>query len=320
LRRYLSLVVVVLMLAPIAVGAAIYVLQLIAARSGGSTTAGGGYVTELAVPFRPGDYVAILITRKAAANGSEVHLGSGTIAGTIEEIGWPFTRLRIGETGEAVQIPTYLLAAPTTGFSAPLYVSLIGEYICMPFTYSDSYGDTVVLESTTPESCASIRASLYYSRSGLFRSATIIYGVGDAPVIERIEMVASSRSGETKIPIDSSLCAGYASRNIMYTTPGLYLYAGGRLIYSYSYGDALSSREVLFIVKRPTNQELWEAVVDGKYRGWAVVVSPLLRGFWNLPHLDELNTYGAVLIRGNEAIPITSPQILVAITSPNQRS
>jgi len=75
-----------------------------------------------------------------------VRIGNATIAGSIEEIGWPFTRVLLAGIGRAVLVPTYLLAAPATGFSAPLYVSLIGEYICMPFAYANSYGDTVVLE------------------------------------------------------------------------------------------------------------------------------------------------------------------------------
>jgi len=314
-KRLVSLLIVVLVLMPVVASIVAYIVHIakmseISRENASSDT---NQVVSFVVPFRPGDYVALLIESKALSNGTETYIGNTTLAMVIEDIGWPFTRVRLEGANHTMQIPTYLLAAPTSNFSAPFYVSLFREYICLPFAYAGSSKNTIIFEAASPESCASIRVDLYYSYNNVFQSGTIIYGIGGSAYIEHYELVASARTGETRIVINSSnsLCRGYLSTDIRYTAPGAYIYTSeGRLIYSYSYSDALSAPELLMIVKNPSNQELWSAVISGKYRGWVLVVSPLLREFWNLPHLDELNKYGAVLVRGNTTIPITSAQSL----------
>jgi len=312
-KKVISLLIVVLMLVPLVTSILLYLVHIMRVPVRESGDGDANRVLELVVPFRSGDYAVLLIESKVLSNGTETYIGNTTLAMIIEEIGWPFTKVQLEGANTTIRIPTYLLTTPAQNFSAPLYVSLFREYICLPFTYAGSDGDTVVFEASTPESCTSMRADMYYSRKGVFRSGTIIYSLGGSVYIEHYELVASARTGETRIVVNSSnsLCRGYLSTDIRYTAPGAYIYADdGRVIYSYSYSEALSAPELLMIAKNPSNQELWDAVLSGRYRGWVLVVSPLLRGFWDLPHLDELNKYGTILVRGNTTIPVNSAQIL----------
>jgi len=307
-KRFASLLIVALMLVPVVAGILVYAIYVMSmARTGREgMSSGANQTVSFVVPFRVGDYVALLIELKALGNGTETYIGNTTLAMIIEEIGWPFTKVRLVDANTTTEIPTYLLASPPENFSAPFYVSLFREYICLPFAYAGSSKNTIIFEASSPESCASIRVDLYYSYNNVFQSGTIIYGIGGSAYIEHYELVASARTGETRVVINSSnsLCRGYLSTDIRYTAPGAYIYTGdNQFIYSYSYDEALSAPELLMIAKNPSNQELWSAVINGKYRGWVLVVSPLLREFWNLPHLDDLNNYGAVLVRGNITIP-----------------
>jgi len=63
-KRYLTLVVAALIVAPIVAGVAAYVAELAPQMCGGSEPAVGAAesrAAELSVPFRAGDYVAILV-------------------------------------------------------------------------------------------------------------------------------------------------------------------------------------------------------------------------------------------------------------------
>ena len=263
---------------------------------------------QLTLPFRRGDtFTLYKVVRLTPVSGNEtgpVTVTNGTVEVMVLKPGWPFTLVKImgsNRTANAT-IPTVLLGMPREflgrNITAPITVDTLGDAVCLPLRYT---GVTATGESyigTTPEQCKSLTVFIGYYSNGLLNRMAFHYIVGDTIYTEITELVAWSVSGPSKINVtldDLRFCAGYYSRSILYTLPGAYMFTLTEALIAYRFDAVLNTTPLLILSKSEANEELWR-ILPGNYTGGVIVVSPLLRGYWRIPHLDEVTRHGAVLI------------------------
>lgn len=202
---------------------------------------------------------------------------------TVVEPGFPLTRVRL-LSGAEKYVPTVFLAVPvelfTSEFYAPVEVKLVNEAFCVqlqPRVRWHSGG--------TPGTCKSIFVEVRYDGRGLVQQTMLYAGIGGAVYIERVHVVARSLRGETRVKVEP-VCITLYSHNIVYATPGLYYFdeRGGRYIVDREYGKY---RPLLIVLKTPENHELWRTL-SGSYRGYVLLVSPLLADLDKVPELERL--------------------------------
>lgn len=269
--------------------------------------------TTLTLPFQRGDYFRLLhsvVLRDLGSNTTHNVLGE-VITVRVLEVGWPFTTVEATAENRtsAVQLPTFLLGLPLEmlgkNVSAPVPVFLFSDVVCMPFGYSGKTLDGETYVASTPETCKSIVVYASYFDNGVLNKASLHYTIGDTIYQELYEMAVWSTNGETRLTVPSSsmrLCSGYYSRNLMLTLPGAYVFMGREVAVSYRFDEVVNATPLLVLSKSAKNQVLWEKLPDA-YRGAAIVVSPMLRDFWLVPHLEDVEKYGAVLVLpGNRTV------------------
>ena len=267
----------------------------------------------LTFPFRPGDYLTLFHTVRlidVKSNTSSL-VESETLVLRIVRPGWPFTdvNVEVGNSSYTASIPTVLLALPRQfigrNISAPIPASLLGDASCIPLKY---HGTTVAGEAysgATPETCKSLTITAYYYSNGLLSSLRILYTMGTTIYHESYELLAWSTTGTTTVNtsmVDLEFCNGYYSVNLTYTLPGAYVYTPTSAYILYRFNAILNRTPLIILRKTAENNELWK-ILPTRYVGGVVVVSPLLRDFWMVPHLREVEKYGAVMILpGNRTI------------------
>jgi len=264
---------------------------------------------NLTLPFRAGDYVALFVENRVILTNTSLYLGNITQELTVVDANWSLTTVKTVDGNNSFTIPTFLIALPrgiNESFSAPFYVPYFNEYICMPFKYTNESSNVIVYSSSSPESCSSVVVDLYYDKkTGVLNSGSAFITVGDNVYGVRYSVLSISRSGDTVVKFypSKSVCKGYLSSNLLYTAPGAYFVTNGSAVYTYSdVNSTLSYQYVLFIMKNSVNQVLWDAVLNGRFHGWVIVVSPLLKDFQSIPYIDDLLNYGAVLKIGEDKV------------------
>jgi len=299
-------VLIMLMLMFILLPSLSIVLYIFAPSSGSQTSE--EYV-NLTLPFRVGDYVALFVENRIVLTNTSLYLGNVTQELVVVDANWSFTTVKTVDGNSSFTIPTFLIALPkgiNDSFSAPFYVPYFNEYICMPFKYTDESSGVVVYSSSSPESCSSVLIDLYYDKkTGILNSGSALITIGDNVYGVRYSVLSISRSGDTVVKFypSKSVCKGYLSSDLLYTAPGAYFVANGSATYTYSdVNSTLSYQYVLLIMKNSENQVLWDFVLSGKFHGWVIVVSPLLKNFQSIPYIDDLMNYGAVLKIGEDKV------------------
>ena len=282
-----------------------YLIPLL--KPAGTVSLGSAEVNAtLTFSFQERDYFKLvhsIVLRDFSSNTTHKVL-SEVISVRVLRISWPFTTVEAATENKTstVQLPTFLLGLPLEllrkNVSAPVPMLLFSDVICMLFDYTGETIDGETYTATTPETCKSIVVYASYFENGLLNKASLHYTIGDSVYQEFYEMIEWSTSGETRVTVSSSsmkLCSGYYSRNLMLTLPGAYVFMSGEVAVTYRFEEVLNTTPLLILTKSAKNQVLWEKLPD-VYRGAAIVVSPMLRDFWLVPHLEDVEKYGAVLV------------------------
>lgn len=239
---------------------------------------------EVTLPFSRGSSFTLLRT-VAITIGNETNIvGESEEVFMVVEPGFPLTKVRMLNGAEKT-IPTIFLAVPrellTYEFYAPIETALVNESLCIQLSPKGSKH-----AGGTPGTCKSVFVEIKYNATTGLTQQTIIYtGIGGAIYYERVYVVARSVSGEQRARFDL-VCLTLYSTNIMFATPGLYYLdeRGGRYVVDREYSRY---RPLLLVLKTPENQKVWESLL-GRYRGYVLLVSPLLADLNRVPELDRL--------------------------------
>ena len=274
-------------------------------RGGGG---GGGDIVpvevEVSFPIAPGDGLVLrrIVTLSRVEGNGSVPVVDEVIRLKVVKPSWPFTYVEylLGNSSRAGYLPTVMLAMPFMGqdVAAPISISLLADSSCVAFKYSDSTPDGVLYLSETPDAAKTLIVSALYREDGVARRLSIVYSIGGAVYAEVLHVVSASKSGgyNATVPVaELTVCNSYYSRELAYTLPGAYLFDVGKAQVLYSFEQVLKIRPLVLLDKRSDNQRLWE-LISTAYKGGAVVVSPLLRDFWSVPYVEEVQGHGAVLI------------------------
>lgn len=249
-----------------------------------------GEEPPLTLPFGEGSSFTLLRVQRLIVNGTEVDAWMSEQVIIVEKPGFPLTRARTLE-GEVVEVPTVLLAVPPELWGGSFYAvisgSILGEPLCVHFRH-DGW-----LRGGTPGACKSVLIEVHHDESGLTRAAVMYMAIGGALYYERVEVVARSIQGSSRVNREP-VCDSFYSRSIEYAAPGLYLFDGRRVEYvaGVRYSEV---KPLLIVLKHPANAELWRRLPE-TYRGYVLLVSPLLAHIDEVPELDRVLTEKVVRI------------------------
>lgn len=250
-----------------------------------------GEEPPLTLPFGEGSSFTLLRVQRLIVNGTEVDAWMSEQVLIVEKPGFPLTRARTLE-GEAVEVPTVLLAVPSELWGGSFYAvisgSILGEPLCVHFKH-DRW-----LKGGTPGACKSVLIEVHHDESGLTRATVMYMAIGGALYYERVEVVARSIRGSARVNREP-VCASFYSRSIEYAAPGLYLFdgrGGVQYVTGVRYSEA---RPLLIVLKHPANGELWRRLPE-THRGYVLLVSPLLAHIDEVPELDRVLTEKVVRI------------------------
>lgn len=240
---------------------------------------------EVTLPFSHGSSFTLLRTVSIMLGNETAVIEESEEVFIVVEPGFPLTRVRL-LSGVEKYLPTVFLAVPlelySSDFYAPVEAKLVNEALCIqlqPRGTRHSGG--------TPGTCKSVFVEVRYDERGLTQQTMLYAGIGGAVYIERTYVVARSVSGEIRVKVEP-VCTTLYSSSILYATPGLYYFdeKGGRYIVDREYDKY---RPLLIVLKTPENQELWRTL-PGRYRGYVLLVSPLLADLDKVPGLERLQT------------------------------
>ena len=252
------------------------------------------------LPFGPNTGISIFIDTRFLAQNASVELTNTTLSLIVVKPGWPFTVVTDG--AREFKIPTILIGLPyeltRKNFSSPIETYGIKEGLCLPFEYSSMNGGIYI--ASTPESCKQVVVNLKYSDNNILDRG-VIYSPVSNVVYEEIYYVYSwsnLQNYTVTIPKDKlAFCLGYYALNITYTTPGTYefykpgvRYLGGSIPTQYG--------RLLLLYKSPEANKIW-VKLPLNYKGYVVVVSPLMKNLGSIPYIDKLQEKKAILIEGN---------------------
>lgn len=242
-----------------------------------------GTAAEVTLPFSHGSTFTLLRTiRMIIGNKSYVVEETEEVFSVVEP-GFPLTLAKTLD-GSTRYVPTVFLAVPEellgSEFYAPISAKLMNESVCVHLKPSGARH-----AGGTPGTCRSVLVEVSYDRSGLVQYALLYSGVGEVVYSEKVYVVARSVSGEARVRT-SHVCASLYSRDIAFAMPGLYRFdrSGVHYVADRDYGKY---RPLLLVLKAPENQRMWESLPE-RYRGYVLLVSPLLADLNRVPELDRL--------------------------------
>lgn len=237
---------------------------------------------EVTLPFSRGDAFTLLKTMQIIYSNETVTVDQSQEILIIEEPGFPLTTVKT-LYGNVFKIPTIYFAVPKelSGFYTPVLFNLFNESACIMLTLRHRGR----LSGGTPGTCKSALVDVEYDERGLVKTVVTYATVGGAVYAERIDVVARSVNGESRVKVLDT-CIEFYSSNIMYSLPGLYEVKNGKVHYvnTRNYTDF---KPLLLVLKTPENNQIWETL-PRSYQGYVLLVSPLLVDLERVPELDLL--------------------------------